>query len=184
MRTAKKDWAIKCLASLAKYGNISKACADAHVGRTTFYQRRDADKDFADRAAEALETATDALELEARRRANNGVERKKFDKGQPIIDPETGEQYIEREYSDTLMIFLLKAAKPEKYRERMDVRQSGNVAILHVVEDERWFSNDAHHLIAQSAPASIADPVAPGSHEGNGVRPTLGQNGNGTNGRH
>ena len=140
MRTAKKDWAIKCLASLAKYGNISKACADAHVGRTTFYQRRDADKDFADRAAEALETATDALELEARRRANNGVERKKFDKGQPIIDPETGEQYIEREYSDTLMIFLLKAHRPDKFRERYSHEHTGKdgkpiASVVYTVED-------------------------------------------------
>jgi len=34
-----------------------------------------------------------------------------------------------RKYSDTLLIFLLKAAYPEKYRERVDVNAQVNVTV-------------------------------------------------------
>ncbi len=69
---------------------------------------------------EAQEMACDAFEYEARRRAIEGVKRFKFHNGKPIIDPETGQPYFEYEYSDTLLIFLLKGAMPEKYRERFE----------------------------------------------------------------
>ena len=69
--------------------------------------------------------ATEVLEAEARRRAVTGVRRLKFDKGQAIIDPETGEPYVELDYSDVLLIFLLKARAPEKYRENQNGQQQG-----------------------------------------------------------
>lgn len=118
-KRSKPDWAPAFLAALADTGNISAAATLAGINRTTFYRRRDDDEAFAKAVSDALETACDSLELEARRRALAGVPRKKFDKGLPIIDPDTGEQYVEREYSDTLMIFLLKGHRPEKYRENV-----------------------------------------------------------------
>ena len=58
----------------------------------------------------------DQLEEVARDRAINGVRKLKFDKfGQPLRD-ERGNQYEERVYSDVLLIFLLKANNPEKFR--------------------------------------------------------------------
>lgn len=65
------------------------------------------------------------LELEARRRACEGVERKKFHQGEPVIDPVTGKHYVEREYSDILLICLLKAHRPKKYRERFEQQHTG-----------------------------------------------------------
>jgi hypothetical protein len=143
-RTPKKrtapDWAPKLLACLARTANIKAACDAAGVGRSTFYDRRDSDKAFAAAAAEALESAVDDLELEARRRAKDGVRRVKFHQGLPIMiqacgddgRPLTDDQgrpvtvpYTEHEYSDTLMIFLLKAHRPEKYRERHEVSGPG-----------------------------------------------------------
>ena len=164
------------LAAYAKCGIITRAAELAKCGRRSHYVWMQEDPDYPERFHAANEEACDHLESEARRRAHEGTSKPVFYKGQVCG--------VVTEYSDTLMIFLLKAARPDKYRERMDVRQSGNVAILHVVEDEQWFGNAAHALVAQSTPAPSADPAAPGSHEGNGVRPTLGQNGNGTNGRH
>ena len=38
-------------------------------------------------------------------------------RGEPIINPRTDEQYYEDVQSDLLAIFMLKAAKPEKYRD-------------------------------------------------------------------
>lgn len=112
------------LSEFARTGNISVACQRTGTARATAYAWRAQDADFAAAWLEAELQATEVLEEEARRRASDGLIRKKFDKGKPIIDLETGEQYVEREYSDTLLIFLLKARNPEKYRERTDVRGS------------------------------------------------------------
>ena len=39
-----------------------------------------------------------------------------------------------REYSDTLLIFLLKGWKPEKYKDRREVFHRGTVELLHKLE--------------------------------------------------
>ena len=44
-------------------------------------------------------------------------------KGQPIIDPETNRPYVEHEYSDGLLLALLKAHRPGKFREKIDAKQ-------------------------------------------------------------
>jgi len=89
------------LAALRKTGNISASCRAADISRTTFYNWRKNDEDFAAAVLVAMEDAVDVLEAEARRRALVG--------------------------SDTLLIFLLKGAKPEVYRERHQVEHSGEV---------------------------------------------------------
>jgi hypothetical protein len=63
---------------------------------------------------EAEEAAVDELEAEARRRALEGTEEPVgFYKG-------VAAEYVKR-YSDTLLIFLLKGARPEKYAERREI---------------------------------------------------------------
>ena len=53
-----------------------------------------------------------------------GVRRLKFNKtGVPFVDPETGEAYEERHYSDNLLMFRLKRKDPS-YRERQEVKMS------------------------------------------------------------
>ena len=131
-------WAKGFLASLAQSGNVRLACEAADVDRRTVYRLRAADEAFASDWETALDESADLLEQEARRRAERGVQRLKFHNGsaimvqalspegmplvnvdgQPIMVP-----YVEHEYSDTLMIFLLKGIRPEKYRERSDVKQ-------------------------------------------------------------
>lgn len=130
---ARPDWAERFLAALHR-GNITAACKAANVGRRTVYDRRDRDLAFAQAMADALEDAVDLLEAEAWRRAADGLERKRFHKGEPLIDPETGEQYVEREYSDQLMMQLLRAHRPERYRERREVEHTGGVR-LELVEE-------------------------------------------------
>ena len=114
------------LAELAKRGNVSAAAELTGLARGTFYVWRDEDADFKVAWDEALETAIDAMELEARRRAVEGVEK-------PIVGRVGKDQdgiitYV-REYSDSLMTLLLKAHRPDKYRERQDVHHSGTVEI-------------------------------------------------------
>jgi hypothetical protein len=121
-KRSKPDWAPAFLQRLSECANIRAACIAVGTSRTAVYHRRNTDEKFAQAMALALEDAVDDLELEARRRAYEGCEKPIFHQGE-----ECGRI---KEYSDTLMIFLLKAHRPEKYRERYEVKQTGAVVSL------------------------------------------------------
>ena len=113
-------WMERFIAHLANGGTVSKACELAVVGRATAYRHRQSDEDFALAWADAEQESTERLEEEAFRRAFKGVRKPVHYQGL-VVD------FVE-EYSDTMLIFLLKARKPDKYRERFDHRHSGGVA--------------------------------------------------------
>lgn len=105
---------------LAETANIKIAAAAAGYKSTAAINRlKRTDEVFALAIAEAAESAADMLEAEAVRRATTGVKKTVWFKGEPV-----GEEIV---YSDTLLTLLLKAAKPEKYSER--VRQESLVNI-------------------------------------------------------
>ncbi len=113
------------LQDFAKTGNVSESCLNVGIGRrATVYDWQELDDQFAAGWREAELVSTEVLEAEARRRAVTGVPRLKFDRGVAVTDPSTGEPYVENEYSDTLLIFLLKARAPEKYRERVQMQHA------------------------------------------------------------
>lgn len=120
---------VRFLAELAKRGNVRDACKAARIARATPYRWREADPDFAAAWRDALDQAADVLEREAFRRAVTGVQEPVFGSLGP--GQGTGEVGAVRKYSDTLLIFLLKGARPEKYRERVDNRIDGTVNHLH-----------------------------------------------------
>lgn len=132
--TRKIHWKPRFLAALADTGVVREAAAAARIDVSTAYAHRDKDEQFAADWQAALDQAADLLEKEAWRRAAEGLRRKKFTKdGDPVIDPETGEQYFEREYSDTLLIFLLKGMRPQKYRENRHITGDGTAAPTTVI---------------------------------------------------
>lgn len=96
--------------ALADTGNVSAAARAARVSRSRAYQLKAADPAFAAEWSDALETAVDALDAEARRRALDGVETPHFHQGRVAGTV--------RKYSDSLLMFLLRAHRPERYRER------------------------------------------------------------------
>lgn len=96
---AKVDWRPAFLADLAEWCNVTHACAAAGVDRKTAYKDRANNPDFAAAWDDAIEASVELLEQRARERA---------------VDQ-----------SDTLMIFLLKAHRPERYRERREIEHSG-----------------------------------------------------------
>jgi hypothetical protein len=144
--TSKKAWPrwVKgFLAALAQSGNIRLSCEAASISRVRAYELRGTDETFAAAWQSALDEAADVLEQEARRRAVEGVQRLKFDRGAlitiplrdaegaPLLDADGNPMttpYVEHEYSDTLLIFLMKGANPEKYRDRSEVKHSGAIA--------------------------------------------------------
>ena len=95
-RRRRPDWAPRFLEAIRSSGNVRLAARAAGIDRSTPYQRARRDPVFAAAWAEATEDAIDLLEAEARRRALAS--------------------------SDQLLMFLLRAHRPEKYRDRFDVR--------------------------------------------------------------
>ena len=120
----------KFLALLGEYGNVSKAAAEAKVSRTGIYNLRDSDPAFAAAFDAAVKLGIAALEDEAKRRAFEGYDKPVFYQG--------AQCGVAREYSDTLMIFLLKAHDPDKYAERTksDVTLTGEISHRRATPEE------------------------------------------------
>lgn len=105
------------LDALAKCGVIGDAMVAAGIKtRNTIYKWRADDPDFAQAYTEAVETAADTLEAEARRRAVEGVTSIKW-----VGKGDDREPVEEVKYSDTLLLALLKANKPDKFADRSKV---------------------------------------------------------------
>lgn len=103
-RTPTETQRRKFLLALANGWSVSKGAKAAGVPRRTVYNWRDDDEIFAADWDHAIEQGTDALEDEAIRRGFKG--------------------------SDTLLIFTLKARRPEKFKDRshVDVDLLGGLA--------------------------------------------------------
>ncbi len=96
------------LSVLSETGSVTQAAKAAKLDRANLYRLRKNDEAFAEAWAEAEELGVEALEDEACRRAFDG--------------------------SDTLLIFLLKGKKPDKYRERTEVTGKGGGPVTFVME--------------------------------------------------
>lgn len=119
------------LAAYAKLGNITAAATAAKVGRRSHLRWLE-EPEYAAAFAEAKEEACELLEAEARRRAVEGVEEPVVYQGQ-IQYSGTGKAkkpVTIRRYSDTLLIFLMKGAMPEKYRDNVRVEHTGELQLI------------------------------------------------------
>lgn len=99
--TLRGKWKGKFLKNLAEYGVVSYAAKAAGISKQLAYAIRLKNEKFAEAWERALDTATDVLEKEAVRRAVTGVDEPVYQGGKQVGS-------ITR-YSDTLLIFLLKA---------------------------------------------------------------------------
>jgi len=98
------DMQIRFLEALAMGGSISKACRACRISRTNPYRWADQDPQFAEAMVGAREIGVQQLEDWALARATD-----------------------EMNPSDRLTEFLLKALRPEMYRERVDHHHHGSV---------------------------------------------------------
>lgn len=160
------------LAVLREVPNVSEACRRVGVSDTVFRVRRRVSPEFAAEWDEAIEQGLDNAEAIAHQRAFYGANKPLTHQGQIIhkrdysarvVDPETGlERYVEPhlapllrdthgnlipetvpEVSDTLVMFLLKAYRPEKFRERSDVNVTGQIDIANAILAARKRSGNA-----------------------------------------
>lgn len=99
------------LAAYEKHGTLTHAAREAGVHPSYHHKWIEIDPDYPAKFKEAHRSSVDHLEREARRRAIEGVEEPTgWYKGEPG-------GFVKR-YSDTLLIFLLKGALPDKYKDR------------------------------------------------------------------
>lgn len=113
----RRDWKPLFLKALDEEGTVSAACLNAGIDRSTAYRARQQDEDFAIAWADTEAIVTDKLERKAVSLALGG---------------------------DTRMLeFLLKARRPEAYRDNVRVEHSGTIkqdVVVDVVpDDERRF---------------------------------------------
>lgn len=104
------------LGALANTGNVTRAAQAAGMERTYMYVLRREDPEFAKDWDDAIPIGAAALEDEAVRRASEGWDEPVFYQGTQIG--------LVRKFSDTLLIFLLKARDP-KFRDRNQVELTG-----------------------------------------------------------
>jgi hypothetical protein len=97
---AREDWRWRFLEMLAKSACVSTACTFAGVSSDTAYKHRESFPKFRRKWDEALEIASEVLEVECRIRA--------LDRG-------------DRD-SARLLTFLLQAQRPSKYRDTPDAK--------------------------------------------------------------
>lgn len=129
-----KPWPRWAKAALAVYrvsGNVTLSAQKAGVDRRSISRYRLADPTFAEAWEEAREESADLLEIEARRRALDGWDEPVFGSGGPGCGTE--QVGVVRKYDTTLLIFLLKGERPEKYRERVDQRISGSLDLTDAI---------------------------------------------------
>ncbi len=142
------------LAAYRETGNVRLACTAAQIGRSSHYRWLD-DSDYAEQFEQAKKDAVDVLEAEARRRAVEGWE-------EPVGWYKGQAGGTVRRYSDTLLIFLLKGAAPQKYRERMEVSGALRGLDFSVMTDEqlsRIKAGEHPYVVLAQTRAVLKDPL-------------------------
>ena len=120
-----KSWHARFLELLANSCNVTLSAKGAAIDRVTAWRHYKQFPDFAAAWDDAKEQAVEILEAEAWQRA--------------------------RKQSDTLMIFLLKAHKPERYQDRLNLRvERKNLDEMSDEELERYESELARRTGAGS----------------------------------
>lgn len=110
-----RDWKPIFLEAMRHLPNVAHACEKAVISREAAYEHREKDQQFAKDWEIAMQHGIDRLEKCAMDRACDGVPEGvwRTDESGRNVKVETV-----RKYSDSLMNLLLRAHKPDKYREK------------------------------------------------------------------
>lgn len=111
------------LKHLRKTGNATASARAVGLSRARAYTLKYQDEKFSKAWDDAIEESIDLLLEEARRRAEDGTLKPVFYKGAKVG--------AIREYSDLLLIFLIKGKRPEYATERRELsgREGGSISV-------------------------------------------------------
>lgn len=107
------------LAAYAIHGTVRAAAHHSSVGRRSHYDWLKSSESYARAFERAKEAFAEMLEAEVVRRGFHGIEKPVFYQGGRVDNGKI------REYSDILLMFHLKALKPEKYRDNAKIEHTG-----------------------------------------------------------
>jgi hypothetical protein len=144
------------LEELARTGLRMHSAEYAGVTIATVRRHEKEDKEFADLAIEAKDWFTDGIEAEAVRRATEGYL-------EPVFSQKTGKQIgVVRKFSDRLLEIILKANRPDKFRENVqhEHKHSGGVLVVpgKAITDESWEQEHGEDAAGGKAPVPVALP--------------------------
>lgn len=131
--TRRRDWKPAFLQAFRDTGLVAHACEIAGVGRSTVYEARALDEEFAVAWVQVEDEVSDVMERELYRRAVEGIE-------EPIVSAGKLVTHVLK-YSDSLLMFALKARRPEKYRDNVKVEHTGKVTqdtVVQFTPPEEW----------------------------------------------
>lgn len=146
------------LRAFMEMGNVSRACEVAKVARCSHYRWLKQHKAYREAFDIAKENAADLLEAEVYRRAVTGVE-------EPVGWYKGVAGGVVRRYSDVLLMFTLKALRPEKYRDRVEVSSLTNIDLSRLDDETlgRIAGGESPHSVlsswASAARARGEDPA-------------------------
>jgi hypothetical protein len=115
------------LKAFSACGVVTRACAASGAPRRSIYNWLQSDAAFATEYQEAEIQSIEVLESEMLRRGVEGVERPVYQQGRMVGTV--------REYSDTLLIFALKARAPDRYRENRHITLDGSLTLAQLVAE-------------------------------------------------
>jgi hypothetical protein len=161
-RKQEQDWRPRFLEAFETELTVIGACRAVGVAKSTVYKERQENGEFAAAFGDVEDTIVQLMEREAHRRGVEGwIKRERFEVG------ENGERVLidqTIEHSDTLLMFLLKARRPDTYRERHQIEHTGpsggplehqiKVTDLTTLTDEQLAAFEALHGDAGSAEQS------------------------------
>lgn len=121
----RRDWQPKFIEALRNSGNVRAACQAASISRTNAYKARNNDPKFRAAWDEAIEDAIDTLEAVAWQRARGGL-------------------------SDQVLMMLLRAHRPQLYRERVQVEVTREQDIEVVMRARNVTREEAERAVAEA----------------------------------
>jgi hypothetical protein len=127
------------LAAFQLVPNVRLAAKAANIPPYAHYDWMQRYPDYKQKWQEQVEDLAQALEDEAIRRAKDGVKRMLWYKGKPIKTGrgKSARTAYETEYSDQLLIALLKRFRPALYREHTSVDVTGSIDLVERMQAAR-----------------------------------------------
>lgn len=145
-------WTEIFIAQLREHGLEARAATAAGVSLRRVRALMEQDEGFAEEVEDAMEAAADVLEEEARRRAVEGVEKGVYYKGSRVD--------IQQEYSDTLLVQLLKGRRGRIFGEKREINLNAQGTVNVVV---RSFARGQSGEVIEAD--AITSPHTPTGHQ-------------------
>ena len=128
-----------------EFGSIRKCAEALGISTTAIYKHRNGDPEFDEQCIQAEEDFSDGVDENITDRAVNGTQEPLVYQGK-IMKDEAGHPVMVTRHSDRLAELVVKAQKPDKYRERREITGAGGGDFSVVVKS----LND---MIAETKPA-------------------------------